>query len=292
MALVYMRRHEKNVRTAILNGVAPISFKNPLFHAWAAQKGLDTIFEEIENDERKRAAFPGLREKFATILGRLDQKPAKVEVAHSNGKDRVEVELDREAFCEALRVMMYYMPSNRRVPAMLLRAHAGDYRPFAENALRSNRSLRNMLALGMLMSVVGTEDIPRISEEEIVRETANTFLGDSRVRQQMAVAVIWPRGDAGSHYGDPVSVDTPTLLLSGTHDPVTPPRFGAEAAKTLRNSLHLVVPGAHGVGGACIDSIIRRVFETGSVAGIDTSCTKKMRLPPLRAPKPKKQRRL
>jgi len=294
MALVYMRRHENSVRTAILNGVAPISFKNPLFHAWAAQHGLDAIFAEIENDPKKRAAFPDLRAKFATILARLDEKPAKVKITAPDGHTEVEVTLDRNAFCEALRVMMYFMPTNRLVPAMLLRAYAGDYRPFAEHALRSNSRLRNMLALGMLMSVVGTEDIPRITEAEIVKDTAGTFLGDARVRQQMAVAAIWPRGDAGAHYGDPVSVNTPTLLLSGTHDPVTPPRFGAEAAKTLPNSLHLVVPGAHGVGGACIASIIRQVLDKGSVADIDTSCVANMRLPPLRVPKQpaKKRRRL
>jgi len=43
-ALVYMRRHPETVRTVILNGVAPIAFKNPLFHAAAAQEGLERVF--------------------------------------------------------------------------------------------------------------------------------------------------------------------------------------------------------------------------------------------------------
>ena len=47
----------------------------------------------------------------------------------------------------------------------------------------------------------------------------------------------------------PVSVEAPVLLFSGTLDPVTGPRWGERAAAHLPNSLHLVVPGAHGVDG-------------------------------------------
>ena len=43
------------------------------------------------------------------------------------------------------------------------------------------------------MSVVGSEDIPRIRADEIGAATAGTFLGDVRVRSQMAVAALWPR---------------------------------------------------------------------------------------------------
>ena len=38
-ALIYMRRHPASVRTAVLNGVAPASLKNPLYHARARAGG-------------------------------------------------------------------------------------------------------------------------------------------------------------------------------------------------------------------------------------------------------------
>ena len=42
---------------------------------------------------------------------------------------------------------------------------------------------------------------------------------------------------------------------------------------TLSRSLHVVVPnGGHGVGGPCIQAMIIRLLDTGSLEGIDTSC--------------------
>jgi pimeloyl-ACP methyl ester carboxylesterase len=283
-ALVYLRRHPGTVRCAILNGVAPIAFKNPLFHAAAAQEGLERIFEEIDGSPDYRRAFPDLRKKFEALLRRLENEPVEVVISHPATKEGVSVRLTRAAFAEALRVMMYYLDTNRRVPGLILKAHEGDFEPFAQAAVESNRRIRSILSFGMLMCVTGSEDIPRIDPDSIETLTKGTFLGDDRVRNQMAVAAIWPRGDVPAGYGEPVRSDVPVLLLSGTHDPVTPPRFGAAAAEHLSNSLHLVVPGAHGVGGGVIERIKRDFLARGSVEGLDTSGIEAMRLPSFELP--------
>lgn len=281
-ALVYLRRHPKTVRCAVLNGIAPISFTNPLYHARSAQAGLELIFAECKSSHARRKVFGDLDRKFRTILKRLEKKPAEVTISHPVTTKNVTVQLTREAFGEALRVMMYYMDTNRLVPSCILRAYEGDFRPFAQRGLESNRRLRNMLCFGMLMSVVGSEDIPRIDPDSIPRETRGTFLGDGRVRRQAAIAAFWPCGDIPPEYGEPVRSDVPVLLLSGTHDPVTPPRFGEEAARHLKNSLHLIVPGAHGVGGPVIDAIVKDFLNRGTTKGLDTSKIKEIHLPPFK----------
>ena len=53
-------------------------------------------------------------------------------------------------------------------------------------------------------------------------------------------------------------------------------------AKTLKNSLHIVVPhGGHGLGGLegieCIDRINTEFIERGTTKDIDTSCVKSIR---------------
>jgi pimeloyl-ACP methyl ester carboxylesterase len=100
------------------------------------------------------------------------------------------------------------------------------------------------------------------------------------VRQQIAACDVWPRGEIPAEYGEPVSADVPVLLFSGTIDPVTGPRWGEEAASHLPRSLHLVVPGAHGVDGRCTNDISRRFLESGSLEALDTSCVANLRLPP------------
>ena len=74
----------------------------------------------------------------------------------------------------------------------------------------------------------------------------------------------------------------PVLILTGEWDPVTPPANGDRVAKTLTNSLHIVVPhGAHGLGGLegieCIERIRQEFIERGTTKGIDTACVKSIR---------------
>jgi pimeloyl-ACP methyl ester carboxylesterase len=278
-ALIYMRRHTERVRTATLMGVAPVSFLNPLYHARSAQQGLDRIFEEIVAEPAKTKVFPELKDQFQEILERLDKEPARVTIDHPRRDTKVTVTLSREAFCEALRIMMYYMATNRQVPMLLQHAWEGDYAPFVRIGIESNRRIRDIVAMGMLMSVTGSEDIPRIEDAAIVRETEGTFLGDGRVRRQIAVSQIWPRGDVPADYGNPICVATPTLVVSGSHDPVTPPQWGEAAARHLPNSLHLVVPAVHGSYGTIVDGIHREFVKTGTVENLDTSAVKEMRMP-------------
>lgn len=277
MALVYMRRHPQTVRTAILNGVVPIAFKNPLFHAPNAEESMRLLMARCANNPDCHAAYPNLEDEFHIILERLEKQPAEVTITHPVTKERVSVKLTRAAFAEAVRTIMYNGMTLRLVPFLIHRAFEGDYEPFAQRGMESNRGIRRMLAMGMLLCVTCAEDVARISEDEIVKYTTDTFLGDGRVRQQKAVCEFWPKSDLPDNYGDPVSVDVPTLLLSGTLDPVTPPRWGREAAGHLPNSLHLVIPGAHGVGGKCVTDIEKQFLEKGTVKDLDVSCTKDLK---------------
>ncbi|MCC6783352.1 MAG: alpha/beta fold hydrolase [Planctomycetes bacterium] len=279
MALVYMRQYRAAVRSAVLDGVAPIAFENPLHHARSAQEGFDRLVAECEANERTRTAYPDLRGDLARVLERLDAAPAKLEL------DGQEVELSRDGFTSALRVMLYYEAGNRSVPRLLQRAARGDLEPFARAAVQSNRALRDALALGMLMCVTSAEDLARIDEDEIVRECAGTFLGEIRVRAQLAIAAFWPRGTVPAGWSSPVAVEVPTLLLSGTHDPVTPPRWGEEAASHLPRSEHVVVQGCHGVGGhPRVQRLIREFLDAASVDGLDLDGIADIRMAPIELP--------
>jgi pimeloyl-ACP methyl ester carboxylesterase len=286
MALVYMRRHPETVRAAILNGVAPIAFKNPLFHAPGFHEAIRFLMTECADNPDCHAAYPNLEEEYETILAQLEKAPVVVNVEHPMTKEQVPIKLSREAFIEALRTMMYR--GNRQVPFLIHKAFEGDYVPFAQVGLKSERSIRRLLAMGLLLCVTCAEDLDRITEEEIVEITSGTDMGDGRVRRQKAVCEFWPRSEIPDNYGEPVSVDVPVLLLSGTLDPVTPPRWGEEAASHLPNSLHLVVPGAHGVGNPCLTSIQKQFLETGTLEGLDISCIEALKAGPFHIPKKKK----
>src|SRR5262249_23922898 len=112
-----------------------------------------------------------------------------------------------------------------------------------------------------------------------------TFLGDLRIRKQQAACAVWPVPPVSRAFLEPVTSDVPVLLTSGERDPATPPANAERVARTLKNSLHVVVPdGGHiytGLGGAseCVDSLIERLVETGTVKGLDTSCLARTKRP-------------
>ncbi len=278
-ALIYMRRHPAHVRSAILNGVAPVAFTNPLYHARAAQQALDLIMAECAADPDCAKKYPNLSQQFAAVMDQLETQPVPATITNPTTGEKVVVRLTREAFADALRIIMY--SNSREVPFFIHRAFLGDFDLFAQRGFTSERRIRDMIAVGMLLCVTCNEDIPRIDPDMIPELTKNTFLGEGRVRRQMAICDFWPRIKL-PNYGDPVQCAAPVLLLSGTLDPVTPPRWGENAAENLPNSIHVIAPGSHGVGGPCIQTIMEQFLKKGSSEGIDTSCVETMRLPSFR----------
>jgi pimeloyl-ACP methyl ester carboxylesterase len=272
VALMYMRRYPSRVHAAVLSGLVPPSFRNPLHHASAAQEALDSILGDCAASAPCAQAFPDLPADLDSVAARLRRRPVRVPVMNPFRGDSVTIALDRDQFAEALRVLMYTPGTGRFLPLFIHQASAGDYRGLVQAALNSSRNRREGLRMGMLMSVVCSEDVPRIAEQEIVTETRGTLLGDARVRQQMAACRIWPRGAAPVEYTRPFTVPVPTLLVSGTRDPVTPRRWGEATRAHLPASVHVVVPGAHGVNTRCIARIAGQLLDRRSVAGLDTSC--------------------
>ena len=276
-ALVYMRRHPETVRCAVLEGVAPLGLKNPLFHASSAQSALERILAECAANPQCNAAFGDLAAKLDAVLARLADEPASLEVPFTGG--RRTVALSRDTFAEALRIQMYDTRTSRRIPLTIHKAHAGDFGPVVQLALTRGLALRKSVAVGMLLSVTCAEDVARIDPADVEQETRGTFLGDTRVLRQMALCEWWPAGRLPEDYGEPVTCEAPVLLVSGALDPVTPPVFAEEAARTLPNSLHVVLPTAHSFRGSCLASIESRFLDAGNASELDTECVAGMSLP-------------
>jgi pimeloyl-ACP methyl ester carboxylesterase len=71
--------------------------------------------------------------------------------------------------------------------------------------------------------------------------------------------------------------DVPALLLTGTYDPVTPPRWAYQAADTLANSRVIELPAqGHGVtaGDACGQQLLSDFIDSPETAleSLDTAC--------------------
>jgi pimeloyl-ACP methyl ester carboxylesterase len=140
-------------------------------------------------------------------------------------------------------------------------------------AIDAELRLDRGLAIGLLLSITCAEHMPYITPELAARETAGTFLGDLRIREQQAACAQWARAPVPADVHAPVHSNVPALLMSGYRDPVTPPSFGERVARNLPNSRHIVFPqGSHGGAGPCARELMAAFIERGSVQGLDTSC--------------------
>ena len=281
-ALVYLRQHPKHVRTAMLHGVAPTNQLMPLNFPQDNERALQGVLSECEADEACSKAFPQLKKNAQRVLEELLQSPAQVELQMPGSKDPVKLTLNRNLAAEAIRYMLYSPGGASRVPLVLHTAAQGNYGPLTRAALNFRRNIVATGSNGMYLSITCAEDLPWVNAKEAEKLGANTFLGDYRYRQQNEACALWPRAKIDSKYAEPVRSDKPVLIMTGEWDPVTPPAHGDAVAKTLPNSLHLVVnDGAHGLSGLngieCLDRLMTEFVERGTVKGLDTTCVKNIK---------------
>ena len=282
--LVYLRRHPDRVRAAILHGVVPTHDRSPLFFARGAQKALDGRAAECVADPACARAFPRFKEEVTEILARAEREPVRVQLTDPKSGKPYEIRLSRGGVAQAVRSMLYTPSDAAELPLRVHLAAQGDWKPLAETAASYAQGLTSDISEGYFLSVTCAEDVPFIRDEEIPAAVAGTFLGDFRIRNQRAACAEWPVAKVPESFQMPVVSDAPSLVIAGERDPATPPSDGEEAARTLRHSRFVVVPGGgHGLDGLtgeeCINTLWIKTVEDGSVDRLDTSCVAKMKRP-------------
>ena len=281
-ALVYLRQHPEHVHTVTLMGVAPTYLKMPFYHAQAAARAIDLLFQQCEQNPACHTAFPQIREDWRKVLGKLEHESAHVEYAPEKGP-RTTVEIQRDVFTEKIRYWMYNRDTGSRIPLIVHQTAQGDWAPFLHEAVAP--SIPDFIADGMYLSVTCAEDVPFIDQAEAAGMNAGNPFGNYRVFQQTRACSMWPRAQIPDNFREPVSSNVPVLIFSGNLDPVTPPQRGEEVARSLPNSRHVIIPQAgHGVGGltdpGCVDRLIMEFMETGDAKNLDIRCVDEMAPPP------------
>lgn len=281
-ATVYLRRHPKHVRSVMLQGVSLRNQYLPRDYARDTERALQGILAECVADEACNKAFPDVKNEAKAVLDQLTKGPIEAQLRPQNSPAPIKVSLNRDLVAEAIRYMLYHPPTAGRVPLFLHLAAQGNFTPLAQAALNYRRNLVGTGANGLFLSVTCAEDLPWIKPGEGERLAENTFLGDYRVRQQREACGLWPRASIASDYAESFDSNVPALIITGEWDPVTPPAYGDELSRMLKNSLHVVVPfGGHGIGGLengdCINRLSVEFMERGSVNGLDTACVKTIR---------------
>lgn len=280
-ALVYLRRHGDRVRSMVLDGVAPMDMQLPLFVARDAQRALDRLLADCDRDPTCRAAQPDLSSRVRRLLERLERSPAKVRLTHPRTGIPEEVTIEARVVASVLFGALYNPVTASLVPTLLARAEQDDFQALLALAL-ANEGVEENMSLGMQLSVVCSEDAPRVTTASYQREGEGTVFGGYLLSSQLEACAIWPRGTIDPSYYEPVVSDVPSLVLSGDLDPVTPPGWGESVARHLTRARHITMPATgHGViGTPCGAKLVKEFIEEGSADDLDTSCVETVKRPP------------
>jgi pimeloyl-ACP methyl ester carboxylesterase len=88
------------------------------------------------------------------------------------------------------------------------------------------------------------------------------------------ICEAWPRGVVDADFNAPLRSDVPTLVLSGSNDPVTPQRYGDRVTQSFSNVRHITLQGqGHGqLANGCMPRVLARFIETGDLENLQTRC--------------------
>jgi len=279
-ALVYLRRHAGHVRTIVLDGVAPPNMRLPLYIPRDGQRALDLLISDCEADAACRERFPNFGRNVESVFARLDASPSVVRLVHPRTGEAAEVTVKHELVAGVIMSALYSPLLSSLLPNLLERANEGDFQGLV--ALASvNEGTADLMSQGMYYSIVCSEDAPRVTPEEIEKESANTFLSGRSSQLRLQPCEFWPKGDVAEDYYEPVVSDAPVLILSGNLDPVTPPVWGEQVLEHLPNARHIVVPGAgHGtLGQGCVSRLIREFLDQADAESLDAACVEQFHRP-------------
>lgn len=240
LAQVYMTMYPEAVKSSVLWAPMSMKFKTPAFHAPFAQKTLERLFTDCAQDEICKNSFPNFREEFLTLQERGAEAPFEFIITKEDGEDK-QIQIPWFAFHTKIRELMHMPLGLRQIPYIVNQAYLQNFEPFL--ALYPQESAYNdYISLGLFLSITCTEDMPFIDMSYADLLSEGTFIGNYRVYQQAQACENWSKGVVPDNFSELLESEIPTLILSGSFDPVTPDLEVEEIVKNLKNSYIVTIP--------------------------------------------------
>ncbi|MGC4082726.1 MAG: alpha/beta fold hydrolase [Vicinamibacterales bacterium] len=212
-ALVYLRQHEASVRSVVLDGVAPPDMRIPLYMARDGQRALDRLLHDCEADTTGCGkAFPTLRQSVDALWTLLASKP-RVSIPHPRTGRPITLTVSQRLVASVIFQSLYSPEVSALLPQLLVDASSGNFQGLLALAFSTDLP-KGAMSQGMFLSVVCAEDLPRISGDDIARETAGRFIGSAMFETQVKPCEFWPKGLVSADFYAPVTSRTPVLIFS------------------------------------------------------------------------------
>ena len=280
-ALLYALRFPDATRTVVLDGAVPLDLEFPRTASADAAAALDRLIADCLADADCARAFPDPRALLTSFDRRFDRGQVTARIRHRRTAIERTVVIPRSVAADMIRGSLYVPRDSASVLRIIEHATTGDLAPLVAQYLRTASWSTDDMALGATLSIVCSEDLPQVAGVDFAGFANGSFFRTGYADAWRTRCSNWPRGPGIQTGGATVS-PAPALILSGLHDPVTPPRTGLAMGRHFSSSWQIVVPGAaHNASfSGCVPDLIARFIERGTGDGLDTSCASQVAWPP------------
>jgi pimeloyl-ACP methyl ester carboxylesterase len=275
LALHAMRNHPEGLRSVILDSIVPTQTNFITNAPHTQNRSFEEVFNACEADQECNREYPNLRETFYDLVDQLNENPVTVQLVDffETGQSYDTV-VDGDTFMSTIFQMLYNTEFIPLIPRLIYDAKNGEW-GFIERILSFIVFDRSM-SYGMYYSVVCAEDADFTVDDYDLTGLPKQVVEMEKYSAEFILNAckMWNVSELGPSADEPVASDIPTLLLTGTFDPITPPEYARQAAETLPNSFLYEFPaGGHGEVGStdCADQILVD-FVNDPTQAPDASC--------------------
>jgi pimeloyl-ACP methyl ester carboxylesterase len=279
-SLLYALRYPAQTRSVVLDGAVPLTLDFPSAAAPDAEAALERVIAACTADSGCRDVYPEPRADLARLLDRFSTGEVSTTIPHPRTGMPAAVRLSRGVAMDIIRGALYVPRDAAAVMFLIQQAADGNFAPLVAQHVQTASWSTDDMALAATMSVLCSEDLP-VTPASVTRAGAGSVFGTAYADTWSARCEGWQRGPRLDDSRDAVS-QAPALILSGGHDPVTPPRTGDLMARHFPHHRHIVVDyAAHNTSfSGCVPRLIAQFIADGHGEAIDAGCVTGVAWPP------------
>lgn len=295
LAQQLLRAHPAGIRSVVLDSVVPPAIN--LVDSWwqAPASGLAAIFQACANQPRCATAYPDLPTVFLETVNKLSRAPLRVDTTRPNG-EQAHVTIDGSKVVPLVLEWSADPAKVTDIPRMIFGLSHGDGSLAAAGiaATVPPADQRGLVGAGLALGAYCQEMANWTTPDEALAQARAAMPGlpDSVLRITPTGSWIfrecgaWGLGRSDTADRLPVYSKVPTLILSGSFDSSTAPRWVREITPGLSNSVALRFPGVgHAVlpTSGCAQSIMSAFLNDPRI-DVDQSCIASMTFPTFSLP--------
>jgi pimeloyl-ACP methyl ester carboxylesterase len=266
LALIYDQMFPGRARTLTLDGFAAID------RALGADVAADMT-------AALRAVSPAAVDDFVAAKRALAASPQTVTVAHPSTGAPVTFAMTAQMLNSAVRMALYSDVTRAILPPLLRDARAGRVGPLAAQVLMLMDTMGEVIHAPVNASVLCAEDVPYFDAVDASAVDANAVdanVFDDERANMTRMCAAWPK--ATTPRPTLSSAKTPTLILSGAQDPITPPHHAERVLGRFVDVKHVVAPGLghHVLPYGCVVDVVADFIAAGTTAGLAVDCVSEL----------------